>query len=391
MVSPFPVAKEARMHSRSTHRWAAVVGAALLAFSTHAAAVPFAAVGLVSDDLTLHPALVLDPNLKNAWGLSHSASSPFWVSAADAGVSPVYRVNPATQATTGPLLTVTVPGNPTGQVFSGMAGQFNGDAFLFVSEDGTVSGWRGALGTAAETLVSASPNNSYKGAAIAAIGTDAYLYAANFHAGSIDVYKGNAAAPSLTGSFTDPTLPSGYAPFNVQNLNGTLYVAYAQQDAAKDEEVAGAGFGFVDSFDLQGNFIARIASGGSLNAPWGLAIAPASFGAMAGALLVGNFGDGRISAFDASTHAFIGQVQGASGPLEIDGLWALMPGNDGNGGSSSLLYFTAGPDDEEHGLFGVLQAVPEPSTYMMLFGGLALLGAVARTRERHQSRSSHQL
>jgi len=381
------------MNVRSAHRWAAIAGAALLAFTTHAAAIQLQAVGLVSDDLGLHPAKLLDPGLRNAWGLSHSATSPFWISSTEVGTSPVYRVNPTTQATTGPALVVTIPGagNHSGQVFSGVDRAFNGDAFLFVSEDGTVSGWRGALGTTAETLVVASPNNVYKGAAIAQIGSDSYLYAANFRAGTIDVVKGAAASPALAGSFTDPALPSGYAPFNVQNLNGTLYVAYAQQDAAKEDEVAGAGFGFVDSFDLQGNFLGRIASGGTLNAPWGLAIAPSSFGALAGDLLVGNFGDGRINIFDASSHALVGQVQNGSGaPLEIDGLWALAPGNDGNGGgSSSLIYFTSGPDDEEHGLFGVLQAVPEPSTYMLLLGGLALIGGIQRAR--HQSRSSLQL
>jgi uncharacterized protein (TIGR03118 family) len=372
------------MNIRSAHRWAAVVGAALLAFSTHASAIRVDAVGLVSDDLSLHPAQLLDTGLKNAWGMSYSASGPFWISSTEVGTSPVYRVDPGpTQATTGPLLVVTIPGagNPTGQVFNGTAA-FNGDLFLFVSEDGTVSGWRGALGTTAETLVAASANNIYKGAAIAHIGNDSYLYAANFRAGTIDIVKGSAASPNLAGSFTDPGLPSGYAPFNIQNLNDTLYVAYAKQDAAKEDEEAGAGFGYVDSFDLQGNFLARIASAGTLNAPWGLAIAPSSFGALAGTLLVGNFGDGHINIFDASSHALIGQVLDGNGaPLEIEGLWALAPGNNGNAGSSALLYFTSGPDDEEHGLFGVLQAVPEPSTYLMLFSGLALIGCVVwRTR-----------
>lgn len=376
------------MNARSAHRWAAVAGAALLAFTTHAGAIQLQAVGLVSDDLSLYPAKLLDPNLQNAWGIAHSAASSFWISSNGTGTSPVYRVDPVTQATTGPALVVTTggAGNPTGQVFNGNAGAFHADVFLFVSEDGSVSGWRGALGTTAETLVLASPNNVYKGAAIGRIGNDSYLYAANFRAGTIDVVKGAAASPTLAGNFIDPGLPSGYAPFNVQNLNDTLYVAYAQQDASKTDEVAGAGLGFVDSYDLQGNFLARITSGGTLNAPWGLAIAPSSFGALAGDLVVGNFGDGRISIFDAASHGLVGQVLNGSGaPLEIDGLWALAPGNDGNAGSSSLLYFSAGPDDETHGLFGVLQAVPEPSAYLMLFGGLALIGGMV-WRSRSQQR-----
>ena len=149
------------MKIRSTHAWAAFIGSALLTFTAHSAAVPFEAVGLVSDDLTLHPAKVLDPGLKNAWGLSYSPTSRFWISATESGTSPVYRVDPVTQATTGPALVVSIPGagNPTGQVFNGNAAAFNGDLFLFVSEDGTVSGWRGALGTTAETLVPASPDN----------------------------------------------------------------------------------------------------------------------------------------------------------------------------------------------------------------------------------------
>ena len=208
-----------------------------------------------------------------------------------------------------------------------------------------------------------------------------YLYAANFRTGAVDAYKGDAAAPALSGSFTDPGLPSGYAPFNVQNLNGSLYVSYALQDAARHDEVAGAGLGYVDKFSLSGDFQGRIASGGTLNAPWGMAIAPSSFGAMAGDLLVGNFGDGHINIYDPTSHAFLGQVLDANNqPVVIDGLWAISPGNDGSGGSSHLLYFTAGPNDEAHGLFGVLAPVPEPSEYAMMLAGLGLLMLVIRRR-----------
>ncbi len=349
-----------------------------------AAAAQVSVSNLVTDDPAAHAAQITDPGLINAWGLSYSPTSPFWVSSNGTGQAQLYAVNPATQAPTKQGLTVSIPGDGTvtGQVFnSNGAAAFGGDLFMFVSEDGTISGWRGALGTTAETLVSGSSANVYKGVAFGTIGTDSYLYAANFRAGTIDVEKGSGAAPPLSGTFADPNLPAGYAPFNVQNLGGTLYVTYAKQDGTKHDELAGPGSGFVDSYDLQGHLLSRVATAGALNAPWGLAIAPGSFGAMAGALLVGNFGDGHINAYTQTTHAFLGQVQDAGGgPLAIDGLWAISPGNGGNGGSSSLLYFTAGPDGESHGIFGVLTPVPEPSVTVLLMAGLSGLMVLTRRR-----------
>ena len=185
------------------------------------------------------------------------------------------------------------------------AGNFNGDAFLFDSEDGTVSGWRGSLGGAAETLALANSNNIYKGLTIASTGGFTYAYLANFRAGTIDVMKGLSGAPDLAGNFTDPGLPAGYAPFNVQVIGSSIYVAYALQDANKEDEQAGAGLGFLTQFDLNGNFVRRVTSGGALNAPWGLALAPASFGDLGGLLLVGNFGDGRINAYDPLSGNFV--------------------------------------------------------------------------------------
>lgn len=361
-----------------------VAGCVLLAIAAPAAAVSFNPLNLVTDDPSAHTAQITDPSLKNAWGMSFGATSPFWVSATDGGVSTIYAVNPLTQVTTKQALTVTVAGGPTGQVFNASSG-FNSDRFLFVSEDGSVHGWRPALGTIAETLVTASPDNSYKGAAIGSVSGASYLYGANFKAGRIDVLKGNPGDPDLASNFTDPSLPAGYAPFNVQNLGGTLFVTYAfKSDPGDDEETKGAGLGLVDAFDLTGAFLGRIATGDTLNAPWGLAIAPSSFGAWAGSLLVGNFGDGRINAYDAATRSFLGQVAGGDGsPLAIDGLWAISPGNDGSAGSSALLYFTAGPDDEAHGLFGVLSAVPEPSTAALLTLGLGGVIGYAARRRRH--------
>ena len=361
---------------------ALAVAALLCAAPIAGQAVPVSVTNLVTDNQAANPAQITDAGLVNAWGLSYSPTSPFWVSSNGAGTSTLYRVAPATQATTKVPLIVAIPGagNVTGQVFnSGGAGQFNGDAFLFVSEDGTVSGWRGALGTTAETL--ASMSGIYKGAALGSVGGNTYLYGADFGRGSIDVFKGNAGASNLTGSFADPNLPSGYVPFNVQNLDGSLFVTYARRDGNSTDETAGAGFGFVDRYDLQGNLMGRVASGGVLDAPWGLAIAPSSFGTLAGALLVGNFGDGHISAYDLATDSFIGQVSGLDGQaIAIDGLWALSVGNDGGAGSSQSLYFTAGPGDESHGLFGVMQAVPETDSAAMLLAGLAMLAWRASRR-----------
>jgi uncharacterized protein (TIGR03118 family) len=362
---------------------------ALIALVSGTAALParastlFAVTNLVTDDQSAHAAQIEDPDLVNPWGVSYSPTSPFWVSDNGTGTSTIYTVAPATNATSKAGLTVTIPGagSVTGQAFNGTAGQFNSDLFLFASEDGTISGWRAALGTSAEVLQLGAAENVYKGAALGTAGANSYLYSANFRAATIDVLKGSVGAPDLTGNFTDPNLPSGYAPFNVANLGGTLYVSYAVQDVDKRDEVAGAGNGIVDRYDLQGNLLERLATGGLLNAPWGMAIAPSSFGSFAGDLLVGNFGDGTITAYDLGGVNAPEQLKDGNGdPLVIDGLWALVPGNDGNAGSSGSIYFTAGPDGESHGLFGVISALPEPTTDLLV--GLALTPlALARRRQ----------
>ena len=327
----------------------------------------FTQTNLVTDDQTANPALLTDPLLKNAWGISYSGAGAFWVSNNGSGTSTLYNVPAATNTPKLNPLIVNIPGDGsvTGQVFNSTTG-FNGDAFLFVSEDGTVSGWKPGLNPnislSTQVFQAGSTANVYKGSAIASVGGHTYLYAANFRTGAIDVLSGDASAPSLPGAFSDPSVPAGYAPFNVQNLNGKLYVTYAKQDAAKHDEEDGAGAGYVASFDTSGHLISHLVSGGKLNAPWGLALAPASFGTYAGDLLTGNFGDGRISAYDPLTGTFEGQLTDSqNNPLAIDGLWAITPGNGGQGGSANALYFTAGPDGESHGLFGsITAAVPEP-------------------------------
>lgn len=321
-------------------------------------------------------ALVTDPHLVNPWGLVAGPTTPWWVSDAGSGVSTLYTGAGVPQA-----LVVTVPGpggsagSPTGQVFNGGTA-FSGDRFIFATEEGTIDGWRGALGTMAEVLLDHSPQEAvYKGLALGTVGPNSYLYATDFHNARIDVL-GSLGAPALAGSFADPTIPAGYAPFNIQNIGGQLYVTYAKQDADAHDDVAGPGNGYLNVFDLNGNFIRRLTSGGHLNSPWGLAMAPIGFGNLGGDLLVGNFGDGMINAYNPVTGAFIDSLrQGNGDPLQIEGLWGLAFGNGGAAGPTTTLFFTAGiagPDAiEDHGLFGSISAVPEPSTY---FAGIALIG-----------------
>jgi uncharacterized protein (TIGR03118 family) len=342
----------------------------------------FSVTNLVTDDQGVNAAQITDPALKNAWGVAGSGTSPFWVGDNGSGVSTLYSVNPLTNATTKLGLTVTIPGDGsvTGVAFNGV-GAFGGDNFLFVSEDGTISGWRGALGTMAEILATGSSANVYKGTALDTIGGHSYLLSANFRSGGIDVLKGDAGAPDLAGKFIDPAIPSGYAPFDIKLVGSDIFVTYALQDGTKKDDVAGAGNGFVSKFDMNGNFLGRVASQGALNSPWGLALAPSSFGAFAGDLLVGNFGDGTIDAYDMVTNDFIGQLLTGSGSvLTIDGLWALDVGGGGNEGNSRSIYFTAGPNDESNGLFGVIAPVPEPLTLSLFGAGLA--GACLLRRRR---------
>ena len=319
---------------------------------------------LVSDQSGV--AVLQDTNLVNAWGISFSATSPFWVSANGTGNALLYSVtndNQGNMVVAKVGLEVTIPGDgtPSGQVFNNKGG-FNGDVFLFVSEDGTISGWRQSLGTDAEVLTMRD-TAVYKGVTLAQSNDVPVLLAANFAEATIDMYDTNA---TLIGQFSDPNAPSGYAPFNVQLLQGTVFVTFAKQDAQKHDDVAGSGNGLIDVFNPSTGDFHRLVTGsdagGSLdviNSPWGLAISPGSFGAHGDELLVGNFGSGTIMTFD--DHAsFTGLLEGTDEqPLVIDGLWALTFGNGGRAGTPDTLFFSAGPDEESHGLFGSITPVEE--------------------------------
>ncbi|HWX17592.1 MAG TPA: TIGR03118 family protein [Chthoniobacterales bacterium] len=316
-----------------------------------------------------------DSHLVNPWGIASSANSPFWVADNHTGVSTLHDSSGTPQSlvvTVPPALAGTV-GSPDGIVFNGSSdfevSPGSPAHFIFATEDGTISGW--ASGTTAVIKVGSASGAVYKGLAIGNNGTANFLYATNFHANAVNVFDHNYAPVTLSaGNFSDPTIPMGYAPFNIQNINngstvaGVLYVTYALQDATGHDDVPGPRHGFINKFDLNGNLLGRFASQGTLNSPWGMALAPAGFGEFGGDLLVGNFGDGRINAFDPATGAFLGQLNDGSGnPITIKGLWGLRFGNGGSGGDPNTLYFAAGIPGpagmvEDHGLFGSISVVP---------------------------------
>ena len=335
----------------------------ICAAAVHADEIKYRQVNLVSDLPGV--ALLQDTNLVNAWGISFGAATPFWVSDNGTGLSTLYAVTNDTSGVTHVVkqgLQVTIPGagNPTGQAFNTVGG-FNGDLFLFASEDGTISGWRGALGTTAEVLVPANAANVYKGMTLATTGSGPVLLAANFKNGTVDVYGTNAV---LIGQFTDPKAPIGFAPFGIQAISNLVFVTFAKQDAEKHDDVAGRGNGLIDVFDPATGIFHRFATGTAaggkvkdMNSPWGIALAPASFVSHEAQLLVGNFGSGTIMSFDSNGN-FQGTLQQEHGPaIVIDGLWALAFGNGTRAGDPAKLYFTAGPGDESHGLFGSLEAI----------------------------------
>ena len=357
-------------------RWSfglAAVGALALATATSAdagkntsAQSTYQQINLVSDQPG--QAQVTDPNLVNAWGASFSPSSPLWVSDNGTDVTTLYEggIHGGTQ--TVDSLVVTIPGGaPTGQAFNstsefvvhGSDGSSGAAVFLFVGESGHLSGWNPNVpagsppSTVAENAV-VTPGAVYKGLAIGSVNKGPRLYAADFSAGTVDVYDGSFRRVITPGNFEDGQLPAGYGPFNVAVLGGKVYVAYAKQDSEKVDEVAGPGLGRVDVFTLNGKLLARMPDSSALNAPWGLTIAPTGFGTFSGDLLVGNFGNGRIDVYNPSDLTMLGMIRDAQHmPIKIDGLWALLPGNGREAGTDEVI-FTAGPGDEAHGLLGTL-------------------------------------
>lgn len=327
-----------------------------------------------------------DPNLKNPWGVSFAPTSPFWTSDQVTGLATLYNGAGTPQA-----LVVSIPGSatgpsgPTGTVFnSAGAGTFlvGGSAatFIFDNLNGTISAWNGGAGTTAQ-LQATTPGAIYTGLAQASNGTSTFLYAANSApGGKINVFNSSWAPTTLSGSFTDPNLPAGLVPFNIQNIGGNLFVTYASLGPGGTPMPGGV----VDEFDANGNLLKRIAangSGGALFAPWGIVIAPSGFGNFSNDLLIGNFGNGEINAFDATTDMFLGTLDGTNGqPIVNDFLWALETRN-APGFNPNALYFSAGINNQADGLFGDITEVPEPATIVSTALGIAAL-ALAKIRRR---------
>ncbi|QDP95892.1 TIGR03118 family protein [Microlunatus elymi] len=316
----------------------------------------FREIKLVSDQPGV--AALTDPDLVNPWGMSRGPNTPVWVSDNGADVSTLYRTDTPGAAVTKVPLVVSIPGGaPTGQVANDttaftVPGTGQPARFIFIGEDGDLSAWN--QGTAA-VAVGHTKGAVYKGLALVHAASGPRLVAANFGQNRIDVFDGAFQRVPTGFGFRDPFLPRGYAPFNVAEIGGRVFVTYALQDAAHEDDVAGPGHGFVDVYSTGGRFLYRFANRGVLNSPWGLAIAPSSFGRFADDLLIGNFGDGRIHAFDQRTGALRGALRDGSGrALKIDGLWGLLVGDQVAGGTNSL-WFSAGPDDEQHGLLGLVQ------------------------------------
>ena len=316
-----------------------------------------------------------DAKLVNAWGIDRSATSPWWINANGSGFSLVYDATGAAAPAASPLaVPVPVPptqtgtSTPTGIVFNGTqdfaiaAGK--PASFIFATEDGTISGWNSGVNSGQAVLeVNQAGTSVYKGIALGQIGGKNVLYAANFRQARVDVFDASFAKMLLAaGAFQDSNIPVGYAPFNVAVLNGFAYVAFAQQDAQQHDNVAGHGLGYVDKFSADGTLVTRFEHGPWMNAPWGIALAPTNFGELSSRILVANFGSGQIAAFEATSGQFVGMMRGKRKAITIDGLWGLRFGNDAAAGPSNVLFFTAGIQDEDHGLFGTLSVLPPATT-----------------------------
>jgi len=304
-----------------------------------------------------------DPSLVNGWGIAFNPQGFVWVSDAGTSKSTLYDGNGVPQS-----LVVDIPAGsagpavPTGIVFNGstdfkvsQAGSTGASPFIFVGVTGTIAGWSPTVNmtNAIQVFDGGANHDSFTGVTLASQGAANFLYVADFHNAAVDVFDANFAPAGAAGGFNDPNLPAGYAPFGMQSIGGSIYVSYAMQDAQAARSTSGPGLGIVDQFDSSGTLIKRLITGGALNAPWGMAMAPATFGKFANALLVGNFGDGTINAFDPTSGALLGTLSKSDGtPIVVDGLWGIAFGNDLNSQPSNTLFFAAGPSQEQHGVYG---------------------------------------
>jgi uncharacterized protein (TIGR03118 family) len=295
-------------------------------------------------------AQLMDPNLKNAWGLAAGPTTPLWVADNGTDKATIYRGFP-----TNPISIAHPPvdipgGEPTGQVFSGTSA-FGGAFFILDSEAGNIVSWNPTAGAAIARSVSGA---IFKGLAIAQHGGQPFLYATDFHNDKVDVFDSSFMPVTMPGGFTDHRLPAGYAPFGIQAIGRFIFVTYAKQDADRKDDVSGPGHGFVDVYTPGGFLVKRFAKRGPLDSPWGVALAPSGFGKFSHKLLIGNFGDGRINGYTLRGR-FRGQLSHHGSPITNDGLWGLRFGN-GVTGTPQTLLFSAGPDDEANGLLGAITA-----------------------------------
>lgn len=347
--------------------FAPITVVALIALSSAAFAQHYQRTDLVADSSAVSSTATIDPNLVNAWGLARG-SGPWWVSDNGKGVSTLYdntgAIVPLVVAVPPPM-NGTPPSAPTGIVFN-FTKDFKVKAgkpavFLFATEDGTISGWNPGVDplNAVLKVDNSQAGAIYKGLAIARKGAKSRLYTTNFTTGQVEIYDGAFLPVMISGAFQDANLPANYSPFGIQNVGGNIVVTFAHRAPGSKDEDHGAGLGYVDVFDFDGNLLLRLQHGPSLNAPWGIALAPSDFGTFSHRLLIGNFGDGRIHAFNLVSGKEEGTLLNPDGTqLWIDGLWALSFGGDGaKNGPATELFFTAGPNDESDGLYGKIDSV----------------------------------
>jgi uncharacterized protein (TIGR03118 family) len=350
----------------------------------------FTDTALVADNTAVVATVTtIDANLQNPWGIAVAPGLPFWIADNNSNLSTLYSgtgQNETSTITGSNAVGITIPSsaagvqpNPTGQVYNGTGGFLipttNGQEtalFIFDGEGGTIVGWAKDSGATAVTayddgIANGAQHAVYKGLALGTVNGATYLYATDLHNNKVDVFDTTFSKPAaMQGKFIDPTIPAGFVPFGIATVDGQLYVTFAMQDTAKHDEVTGAGLGYVDVFDLSGNFVSRFASAGALNAPWGIAMAPTGFGSFSGDVLIGNFGDGTVNIFmpNGSLATDVGQLAVANGgTFTIPGLWSLEFGNGDPDKPLTTLFYTAGFADQTDGVFGsvALSAASSPT------------------------------